>query len=421
MGIFMGFALILLTMIYQDAVYEESITEPISMINTNTQEVYDLFNDLNLLTVDNVRERKVIGDFFTKNCKENYVDILRCQKRHTESKGTINNLGQNPPKEFCNAFYKHIEYRKGIEGRLSINELKHLLLQATSMKPDIGMDTVLFTDNNFINRVKYMSDEPKYNNYDIRELNTFTESPDIMVAGVIDNIESAKVFLEEYKELNLKKYVNFFEVNNTDHIDDEVIKNELTTPYSTTIRLHSTNSLLNNKVVNYYYVGEETETRALGIKLFINKYFITIRKYREKLLKLKRVIPEVDMMLSKEYNGKVDIIDVPNNFYSIYKKYYEKYRILLDALEINDEDLFVSGNVIEIKELIDYYDNDKISYFDNIKDLGDNEVDELLFSYRLVDFKTPYTSSDLISQEDIDIINNSAICDLKKYVKKIKY
>lgn len=426
MGVFIGIVLIVLTMVYQNLSFDQKIDQETVMENTLDIEVASLFNNLGLLMVNEKAREPSEVSFFTKNCKENYSDILRCQRRYATERNTINDPNQTPPKEFCNAFYSYVELVKGEDERLTMSELKRLMVEVSSLKPETGMAAAIATERNFTNLLRLYTQEAKYTNYGARTLSTFTETPTILdpASGQLDRIASAQVFVDEYKEWNFKKFVQYFNVLDPDLNDEDMVNDPFDSPNSTMVTLRNDGAFLNNRVARYYYVGDGPILKEVGYKVFINKYFETIVNYRDILLKIKRLVPEVDIMLSKEFNGQSGLNDVEGKYYSVYRGYYIKYKNLLDSLGISDSFLFVS-NMTEISNLIGKYNSDRSAFLAEIAGLAQGDVDTGSFRFDVVNFTTPYSNKDGLANELTDDeereISQREMCDLSKYTRKIEY
>jgi len=402
------------------------MNEVIEIENERDIEIAELYSELGVIILRNEVIVEEWASIFTKTCKENYSNILKCQKYKTNGQTVIYT---NPPEIFCNAFYNYIENKKGKGGRLTIEELKQLLVETSTLDLKIAfVNEEIQTEKNFTNLLRMYTEEPTYLGYETFGLENFTETPSIQTSGIQDYGASATIFVEELRRYNLRRYGEYFKIDSTIYNDIDEINNEKKIPIASKVVLELKSAFLSGESVSFYYIGDEVDLKRVGYKIFLNKNINKITKYREKLLEIKRVSPQIDKLLANQYDNKTDIkAEYIENYY-IFEKYYIRYRELLNVLGLNDKYLYVTGNAIytdgnpiEIGELINDYNNIMVQYNEKIDYLTTAGINGSMFSFRVLNFETPYSTPGNISEESKSQINSKEICDFKPYTKKIKY
>lgn len=422
MGAFLGAVLISLVLIYQGISYETQMTQTVVIENIKEKELNKIYSDLGMLMLKDGMPVDQNTDIFSRMCKENYTHILRCQKMHALYKSTPS---VNPPQVFCDAFYNYVKNKKGEFGRLTINELKQLLVKTSTLEVKSNFENAeIALEKNFTNLITMFTEEPQYSNYSNYTLDSFTSNPQILVGAtsVVDVEKSAEIFIEELRKYNIRKYATYFKSDTTIYNDLDEVREEKNIAISSKISLDLEGSYLNGSEANFYYIGPKEDLKTVGLKVFVNKYFSKIVKYRSKLLEAKRISPEIDKLLSKNYDNNYSLKVNEMDYFNIFKKYYLKYRILLGALGLNDKYLYINGNAQEIETIINNRNNNMVQYYTNIEELAESTIDKLLFEYRVLNFETPYSyQGTILSEEAENSINKKEVCDLESFTKKIKY
>ena len=413
MGAFIGILLILLTIIYQSVSLDyDAVNNTRNKNATKTIEknIIEEFSKLSTIEEDNK------FNFINSNCKDNYSKILICQKRHTINTSTINNTGLNPSREFCNSFYNYVSYKKGILGRLTMNELKELLLE---------VNTINSNSQNFnkyiLDRMYNETSDPDKQDFLTFEMTNFTTTP-------ITSDENSTRYKDEFKKYNLKKYNKYFRASDLYEVDELYDRSEHPFSYKLSIKksINIDKVLFEGKIVKFYTIIEDHDKEQVkkeGIKTFIKTYFNNILKYRELLLKIKRLSPEIDLFMEKNYNDDTTIIINEDKYSKIYEEFYLKYKGLLNILNIKDEELYVEVGEENIIDLKDNYKNNMAIFINQVIQLVDTIGDFNNFKFKGVVYDQPFSekTSLINNKEEKEEIHNSNICDFSRYIKEVEY
>ena len=420
MGAFIGIILMSLMLFYQGIVYEQNIEETVVVENNKEEELNKIYTELDSLMLTRKQNYQNKTEVFSRTCKENYSNILRCQKLQATQKDTVS---INPPQVFCDAFYNYIKNKKGLFGRYTINELKNLMLKTSSLELTEGLsNTLIYEERSAANLIKLMSEEELYENYNTFGLNNFTENPEVLVSGVKDDQKSAEVFEYEMRKYNLRRYVDYFKTQNEELSDGDSVRWVKDGDISNEVIFESETAFLGGETANFYYIGEQDDLKSIGIKVFLLEHAGRIIKYRALLLKAKRISPEIDKLLAKEYDSKDGLIAKNVDYYNIYEKYYLRYKALLEILDLDDEYLYITDGSVEISTILDNYKNNVVQFHNSVKDLVQDGVDQTKFTIRVLNFETPYSQPGIsLDESEEKSITEKEVCDFESYTKKITY
>lgn len=410
MGAFIGILFILLTIIYQSVSLEYDFINEKKNQHFQKKIEKDIVEDfykLSKIEETSLSQTYTKFNFINNNCNDNYSKILICQKRHALKVIEIEDSDLNPSKEFCKSFYNYVKYKKGINGRITISEVKELLLSVNTLNSNST------SNNEFIlDRMNDETNEGSNKDFIDFDMEDFTTAE-------ITNEAQVNKYKQEFKTYNLRKYNNYFRA--TDDYNENLIHERSVHPFSYKILIRS--SVRNNKIlfdgniVKFYAILEDhsrEKVKIEGVKTFINTYFDKILKYREILLKIKRISPEIDLFMEKIYNNKTEIIIKKLKYQKTYEDFYLKYKGLLRVLKISDNDFFINEGNVDIKALKNDY---------KINNLLDSFSDFENFVFTGITYNTPFSSRTkrkLNTQERREL-KYKEVCDLKRYIKEEEY